>query len=319
MGGGEWEKLPLHVDDLRSLAYSSLYAAEQRMLFMRALAAHSARDDLVPLARLYWSDPGVGVPWVFSLAVSCLDTSLPGSGEEEALSAIAAAWNAAEEDHRWLYTWALSCVFWPHFDQTRTPGDPATADGIPTLVLASTTDPATSHSQAVVVAERLDQGHLLTQAGGPHVVFGWGDPCVDSAVTHFVLDGEMPRRSSCSGFLFDPYLLLLTADVTRLPADEMMSRLDLEIFYMPELFFWDGFEEMEIGCPHGGDITLSGDWNTTWFDPDDCGLADGLVVDGRAEWDYDEAVTKLDLTVEGCRYLWQESWEYASSSVDHSC
>lgn len=319
LGGGEWEKLPLHVDDLRFLAYTSLYSEEQRMLFLRVLAAHSSQHDLVPISRLYWSDPGADLPWVFAAAVSCVDTALPGNTEEEALAAIASAWEKAEPDHRWFYTWALNCVFWPHFDHSRTPGEPFAAQGIPTLVLATTVDPATPYPQAEAVAGRLDQGHLLTQTGGPHVIFGWGEPCVDNAVTRFVLDGEMPRRSSCHGSLLSPYLPLLTSGVTRLPPHEMMSRLDLEIYYLPELMLWDGFEEMAVGCPHGGDIVLAGDWDTTWFELDGCGLAEGLVVEGRAEWDYEDGITKLDLRLEGCRYRWQERWEDGSSSVDQDC
>lgn len=218
IGGGEWEEFPFYSEDLWYLAYSSLYTEEGRMLFLRALAAYSSRGDLASMSRLYASDPGAELSWVFHTAVTCRDASLPGNTVDEALQAVAAAWEAAPDpSHRWFYTAALTCVFWPHFDQARTPAKPLLAQGIPTLVLATDADPATPYSHAKAVAARLDQGHLLTQVGGPHVIFGWGNPCVDAAVTRFVLDAEIPRPASCPGSLLSPYLPLLSPAVTDLP------------------------------------------------------------------------------------------------------
>ena len=153
------------------------------------------------------------------------------------------------------------------------------------------------------------------------MIFGWGNPCVDTAVTRFVLDAEIPAQASCPGSLLSPYLPLLSPAVTDLPAEEMLAIVDLEVFYLPELVVWDGFEEIVVGCPHGGDITFTGDFDTTSFHLDGCGLAEGLVLTGDGEWDHQEGSTDLSLSVEGtgCSYRWQENWADGALSVDADC
>ena len=187
--------------------------------------------------------------------------------------------------------------------------------------LATEADPATPYPHAEAVAARLEEGHLLTQTGGPHVVFGWGNPCVDDAVTRFGLDAEIPPQPSCPGSLLSPYLALLSPAVADLPAEEMLAMVDLEIFYLPELVVWDRSEEMVVGCPHGGDITFTGDDDTTSFQLDGCGLVAGLALSGEGEWNFEQGSTDLSLTMEGtgCSYRWKETWEDGAFSIDVDC
>ncbi len=68
----------------------------------------------------------------------------------------------------------LPCVFWPRgASEPKTPA-PLIADGIPTLVLGATADPATPISNGQSVFGRLADGYMITETGGPHVIFGWG-------------------------------------------------------------------------------------------------------------------------------------------------
>jgi pimeloyl-ACP methyl ester carboxylesterase len=84
----------------------------------------------------------------------------------------------------------LPCVFWPveQVDRARPAG--LAADGIPTLVLVGTADPATPIVNARRIASRLADGYLVTEEGGPHIIFGWGNTCVDDLVTAFVVGGQ---------------------------------------------------------------------------------------------------------------------------------
>ena len=64
------------------------------------------------------------------------------------------------------------CVFWP--EDGAAPGQPTplTASGIPTLVMVGTADPATPPANAYRIADRLADGYLVVEQGGPHVIFG---------------------------------------------------------------------------------------------------------------------------------------------------
>ena len=64
------------------------------------------------------------------------------------------------------------------------PGRPAPliAEGVPTLVMVGTADPATPIGNAHRIVEHLADGYLVIEEGGPHVIFGWGHPCPDDIV-----------------------------------------------------------------------------------------------------------------------------------------
>ena len=83
-----------------------------------------------------------------------------------------------------------ACAFWPA-PVSATPAPPK-ADGIPPLLVISTTgDPATPYEAGVNLAKALNS-RLLTFEGVQHTVFLQGDPCVDAAGVKYLVDQTLP-------------------------------------------------------------------------------------------------------------------------------
>ncbi|WP_089910130.1 alpha/beta hydrolase [Lentzea albida] len=83
-----------------------------------------------------------------------------------------------------------SCAFWPAPVTART--GPPKADGIPPLLVISTTgDPATPYEAGVNLAKALNS-RLLTFEGVQHTVFLQGDRCVDDAGVKYLIDQTLP-------------------------------------------------------------------------------------------------------------------------------
>ncbi|NKE60225.1 alpha/beta hydrolase [Lentzea sp. PSKA42] len=83
-----------------------------------------------------------------------------------------------------------SCAFWPAPVSGRT--EPPKADGIPPLLVISTTgDPATPYEAGVNLAKALNS-RLLTFEGVQHTVFLQGQKCVDDAGVKYLIDQTLP-------------------------------------------------------------------------------------------------------------------------------
>lgn len=123
-------------------------------------------------------------------AVNCLDFEWPT--EPQALLADGAA-IAPEAPHfgESIVNDYVRCAMWP------VPAEPlteVTAPGTPPILVVSTTnDPATPYEAGVRTAEKLATGVLLTYEGDGHTVVGNGVPCVDDAVTLYLVDLEPPE------------------------------------------------------------------------------------------------------------------------------
>lgn len=82
------------------------------------------------------------------------------------------------------------CAFWP-VPPTEQPHTPK-ADGLPTVLVISTTgDPATPYQAGVNLAQDL-HGALLTYQGTQHTAFLSGSTCVDDAGTRYLVDLTPP-------------------------------------------------------------------------------------------------------------------------------
>jgi pimeloyl-ACP methyl ester carboxylesterase len=83
-----------------------------------------------------------------------------------------------------------ACAFWPAPVTGRT--DPPKADGIPPLLVISTTgDPATPYEAGVNLAKALNS-RLLTFEGVQHTVFLQGEKCVDDIGVKYLIDQTLP-------------------------------------------------------------------------------------------------------------------------------
>jgi len=139
---------------------------------------------------------GVGAFEVY-FAVNCIDSAWP-SGDADAF--FAAAKDAAERSPHFgeaLVTDYIRCVDWP---VPPTPLEPTTAPGTPPILVISTTgDPATPYAAGVAVADRLENGILVTNEGDGHTVVADGKPCIDDLVAAYLVDDVVPEDGiTCS-------------------------------------------------------------------------------------------------------------------------
>jgi pimeloyl-ACP methyl ester carboxylesterase len=291
----------LTLEDLHAAALSSLSEPYGRAALQQALNA-AARDNLVPLARLAASgdasDPATGefVPDpTFSeglyFAVQCADYDVVppnGSGREQVDVWLDAAAAAGVPDLR-LADPAygdLPCLFWPDGGARPTRPDPGIDPPYPMLLLGADTDPNTPPRNAEQVFERtVDDTALLLLQGGPHVIYGRGDECVDDVVEDVVRSGRLPawRSTSCPGEIADPYLPLppLTArGYTDGPqtVDAVLGALLGDPLYGS----WYGPEHLVLGCEAGGSARyLISQENTVHVWLAGCAWTPGVPVDGH--------------------------------------
>jgi pimeloyl-ACP methyl ester carboxylesterase len=307
---GGFAERTLSFADLETSAASYLYSETARMIFLRALAAAESRGDLVPLARVLYDSlylyPDTLEPVLdptFSdaiyYAVECNDYDYgPAEGFLRAGDPIEVALPRFAS----IFYGDLPCAFWPEdgFDPGRPV--PLTAEGIPTLVMVGTADPATPIGNALRIVEPLADGYLVVEEGGPHVIFGWGNSCVDDLVTAFLVTDTVPddRETSCEGVVIDDYLPLPPATVSGFAdvLDAMIS-VDDEIYYLPEYYYWDLVTPTSVGCPFGG---------TLGFDPSEvgeqltfaaCAFTGGFLLTGSGVYDYDAERFTLDVSMSG--------------------
>jgi hypothetical protein len=120
-------------------------------------------------------------------------------------------------------------------------------------------DGATPLANAYPIMDHLTDGYLAVEQGGPHVIFGWGNTCVDEPVTAYLVEDTLPsqRETSCDGVVIDPYVPLPPKEATGF-ADplEGMASFDTEIQSIPEYYYWDGETPSGVGCTFGGDCCI---------------------------------------------------------------
>lgn len=195
-----------------------------------------------------------------------------------------------------LFYGDFPCVFWPVANQDSTRPRPLAADGIPTVVLGATADPATPYQQGVSVADRLSESYLIVQEGGPHVIFGRGQPCPDESVTAFILEGTPPEETECAGDVVGYYIPLLPPTMeTFVSAEAMLDAVDYEISYLPEYYWWDTVTETPVGCNQGGIIIFSATDDGDRYLLENCAFMEGLVLSGEGTYDYDADILTLDV------------------------
>ena len=128
-----------------------------------------------------------------------------------------------------------------------------------------------------------DDGYLLVQPGGPHVIFGRGDACPDDTVTAFLLDGVLPgtRFVTCDFTGTDPYVPIPAATVADYrDALAAMTAMDDEINTSADYRYWDGVDPLAYGCLFGGSIEYTRHRNGYKAALDDCEFTDGLPLTG---------------------------------------
>ncbi len=306
----------LTLSDLQTVAASEIYGEGGRMMLQRAVAAAS-RGDLRPLARLLYLDLGLDPETLAAIpdptysdgmyyGVECQDYRyFAGTPDERAEQYLRAGDTVDPALPRLgaIFYGDLPCTFWP--DATQDPERPAPlrAEGVTTLVLGATADPATPVGNGVSVYRRLADGYLVTQQGGPHVIFGRGRACPDELVTAFLVDGTRPakRESTCPGVVADGYVPLAPAAAAsfRTPRAALASA-ETEITYLPEYSYWDGETPTSVGCPFGGGtMRFRAQGALARLVLSRCAFSRGFVMTGTGSYDYESDRFVLDVRATG--------------------
>ncbi len=237
--------------NLEFVAASQMYSESDRMMFTRALAAYASNQDIIPLARLLYLDMALDpqtldvIPDPYYsdavfFGVECQDYGYPGDTPQQKANNYLDAADPFETSIPYLASIIygdLPCAYWPDASSDLTRPNYLLAEGVPTLVLGSTADPATPVGNGISVYEHLDDAYLITQEGGPHVIFGRGNVCPDALVTDFLVNDVVPakRETACAGYVADEHVPVApraAADFKNLR--RALSAIETEIYYLPE-------------------------------------------------------------------------------------
>jgi len=302
--------------DLETSASSYMYSASERMIFLRALAAYSRNEDLAPMARVLYNslalDPETldAIPdptWSDAVfyGVECQDYGyLNGTPEERANAYLRAGdkLDASIPYFSSIFYGDMPCMFWPNGRAVEARPAPLTADGIPTLVLGAMADPATPVTNGWAVFNRLAEGYLVTQNGGPHVIYGRGVACIDDLVTKFLADDQMPaqRETTCAGTVINEFVALAPLDAHEFASPlEALKSVDDEIYYLPEYYYWDGITSTSVGCPFGGTMSFEATDTGDALTLTECSFSKGFSLTGSGINNYDDGSFALEVDVAG--------------------
>ncbi|MBN1536869.1 MAG: alpha/beta fold hydrolase [Anaerolineales bacterium] len=313
---GEIEAREFTLADLETAVTGYLYSESPRTIMLRALASAATQDDLSPMARVLYDSlyidpttleaiPDPSYSDAVYYGVECHDYYYPGETPEEAGEAYIQAGNEVDETLPYfesLYYGDIPCPYWPERTTNPDRPEPLTAEGIPTLVLGATADPATPYNQGVQVYERLADGYLVTMEGGAHIIFGRGDACVDDLVTDFLVNGTVPEEQEtvCEGVMYDPYMPIPLMDAQDYadPLEAMVS-MDNNINYLPEFYDWDWETPTSVGCTYGGVFSFEISDEGVDFTFTGCAFSDGFIMDGTGAYIDESGDFTMEIEVSG--------------------
>ena len=316
---GTVEQRMLGLGDLETAAAGYVYGEFDRMTFQRALV-WASRGELLPLARLVYISLGQDPETLEAIldptysdamyyAVECMDYAY-GSGSEAARTErFLDAGEAAGVRHVRIgsvFYGDLPCAYWPTHPGPGRP-DYLTDEPFPTFVLASTWDPATPYAGAQRIFRHLEDGYLIVQPGGPHVIFGRGNACPDNLITRFLLDGKRPasRRTNCDFTGVDPYVRVTAEFVSNVgSAMTAMRRVDDELNNSADYWAWDGLDKLRYGCLFGGWLRYEPivvGYSVTLHD---CELTRDLPLSGTARINVETGGFRLEVTGPGTDLLY---------------
>jgi pimeloyl-ACP methyl ester carboxylesterase len=326
-----------------------LYSETARMMFLRALAAYSRDHTLVPLARVAYNSLSVNPDTLEAMldpswsdaiyyGVTCRDYAEQGATFDEQAELFLREGDEVDASlprFSSVFYGDLPCVYWPYPKDDSLPAmlaEPFQGGDFPTLVLNATTDPATPYEGARSVFENLADGYMVTEIGGPHVIFGWGNECVDGLVAEFLVNDTLPaeRETECEGYVADEFAPLALADASGY-ADplEAFYAVDNEINYLPEYYYMSSTTARAIACPYGGTFAFDSDDTGDVYTLTDCAFSEGFVMTGSGSYNYDDGVFTLEVNVTGIKdgsltYVRDADWaihvtgEYGGEAIDLS-
>jgi pimeloyl-ACP methyl ester carboxylesterase len=294
-----------------------MYSLGGRMLFLRALASAN-QGDIIPMARLLYQqanlDPVtgdyVGDP-TFSdtmfYDVNCTDDTYFSGTQEERIAKTIEAGQASNGTvprvDGSVYT-GLYCAFWPSTPKEVVKKEPLTADGVPTIVLNATLDPATPFEGGKKVFENLSNGYHIYVEGGLHSIYGYGNECPDDYITNFLVKGELPadRETVCQ---WDPsvvraYRPLMPKDVSAFANPlEVFSAIDTQLLAQPEFYYSYFTEDTSFACNYGGSFTFGPSDAGEAYSFTDCSFTKGFAITGTGGYDSNSGILNFEAQVTG--------------------
>ena len=337
LGDGRRVARPFGFGDLESVGIGEMYGEGGRMMFVRALAAYARNGDMVPLTRLLYPNLGLDettlqmIPdetWSDAIyfGVECQDYGyFTTDAQTSADNFFAAAAPVENSGLRLasLFYGDLPCASWRDSSSDKTRPPHTLAPGVPTLVLNALRDPITPINSARAVYENLDDGYLITQRGGPHVIFARGVKCIDSLVNEFLLHDVVPaqRETKCAGRVMDAYVPLAPLDAREFASPlAAMQSAETEIYYLPEFYNWDYATTTRAGCAFGGTLEFRAQGDAVLFDLKQCAFTDGFVMNGWGDYDSARDRFRLRVDVMGvqvCKLEYER--DGTKSSVEGEC
>lgn len=316
--GGEKVKGTFTFNQLEYSTAYQMYSLTSRMIFLKALAAAN-KGDLIPMMRLMYIntviDPAtfdyLGDP-TFSdtmfLGVLCTDDTFFSGTQEERIAQTIEAGQASNGTvprvDGSVYT-GLSCAFWPASPKETVRREPLVLEGVPTFVLNATLDPATPFEEGKAVYQNLANGYHIYVEGGIHSIYGWGYDCPDNIITDFMVNGALPseRETVCTDWEAEPYSFYspnFPAAVNDFAGPlEMMTILDDNFFYLPEVYYGDWEEDETVGCTFGGTYTFGPTDDGAAYTYDQCSMMPGLVVTGTSTYNSGLGIFTSSLEISG--------------------
>ena len=304
--------------DLETSSASYMYSETLRMIFLRALAAYSRNEDIVPMARILYNalaidpetfqaniDPSYSDAVFFG--VECQDYSYFSGTPGERGAAFMQAGNEVEQslqNFSSIFYGDVPCLFWPNALASDSRPAPLIANGVPVFVLGATADPATPLSNGVDVFHRLENGYLIKEQGGSHVIYGVGSVCVDEVITNFMVNDQLPaqRETNCEGVVSDKFVPLLPLDAKGFTDPlEALSMINDEISYLPEYYYWDYVTPTSVGCPFGGVLSFEAMEDIDSFSLSACSFTNGFSLTGSGSANHADGSFTLEVTVTGLK------------------
>jgi len=202
-----------------------------------------------------------------------------------------------------IYT-GLYCAFWPSAPKEVIERQPLVADGVPTIILNATLDPATPFEGGKTVFENLADGYHIYVEGGLHSIYGYDNPCPDDYITNFLVNGELPseRETVCqwSPAVVRAYKPLMPKDASDF-ADplEIFLAIDSNLLAQPEYYYSDFTKDVSFACTYGGSFTFGPSDAGETYSYEKCEFTKGFAITGSGGYDSNSGILTFEAEVSG--------------------
>jgi pimeloyl-ACP methyl ester carboxylesterase len=125
-------------------------------------------------------------------SVNCLDLPPAFRSPEDVRKAVPSFEKASSVFGRGFAWAALNCAYWDA-EPTGEPHRVSAKNAAPVLVVGTVRDPATPYGWAEALAGQMETAELLTYDGDGHTAFLQGSDCVDTTISDYLVDGDLPK------------------------------------------------------------------------------------------------------------------------------